>query len=109
MDDMEKKVVVPSLIKTGDSASTIDSPPRSSDSDWSDIDTDEQSCGTDCDEEAAGRLRIDTSEKSQRKNNSINVTENQNEEQLCSKQGTAQLSSTLQEQYGSTSQTDIKQ
>ena len=46
------------LDKCSGATININSPPRSSDSDWSDIDTDEQTNETD--EESADRLHIDT-------------------------------------------------
>ncbi len=68
--DSKSMEVEHSVDKSSGAATNINSPPRSSDSDWSDIDTDEQMNETD--EEAADRLRIDT--QPQTETNSLECT-----------------------------------
>jgi hypothetical protein len=71
MEDDSKSIEVEHFLeKSSGAASKKGSPPRSSDSDWSDIDTDEQTNETD--EEAADRLRIDTQPHTE--NNSLECT-----------------------------------
>ena len=62
------------------------SPPRSSDSDWSDIDTGEENNLTDDDEDVAGKLAIDTEEVAgfERNDNGKGLTESQTDKKIDS-------------------------
>ena len=60
MEKKESMVLDPSPAKSHLTNTT--SPPRSSDSDWSDIDTGEENNLTDDDEDVADKLAIDTGE-----------------------------------------------
>ena len=69
--------------KTAHSAGVITSPARSSDSDWSDIDTDEHT--NDTDEETTDRLRIvtDSAGKRNSSSNLKNQSKHENENSEC--------------------------
>ena len=62
------------------------SPPRSSDSDWSDIDTGEENNLTDDDEDVADKLAIDTGEVAsfERDDNGKGMTESQTDKKVDS-------------------------
>ena len=62
------------------------SPPRPSDSDWSDIDTDEETNLTDDDEDIDDKLHIDIPKKRKR---ARNVTKSPDNTELISLDGTA--------------------
>ena len=64
------------------------SPPRSSDSDWSDIDTEEEVVLSDDDEDIGDKLQIDIPKKKKR---AINITESPDNTEVTSLNSTAKL------------------
>ena len=97
MEDNSKREEAESLLdKTTSNAAIITSPARSSDSDWSDIDTDEHT--NDTDEETTDRLRIviDSAGKSKGSSNVRNQlkSENENSESTFKKESGSNATST---------------
>ena len=84
MEKKESMVIDPSPAKAHLANTT--SPPRSSDSDWSDIDTGEENNLTDDDEDVADKLAIDTGEVAsfERDDNGKGMTESQTDKKVDS-------------------------
>ena len=84
MEKKESTVIDPSPPKAHLDNTT--SPPRSSDSDWSDIDTGDENNLTDDDEDVADKLAIDTGEVAsfERDDNGKGLTESQNDKNVDS-------------------------
>ena len=84
MEKKESMVIDPSPAKAH--LANTSSPPRSSDSDWSDIDTGEENNLTDDDEDVADKLAIDTGELAsfERDDNGKGLTESQTDKNVDS-------------------------
>ena len=84
MEKKESTVIDPSPPKAHLDNTT--SPPRSSDSDWSDIDTGDENNLTDDDEDVADKLAIDTGEVAsfERDDNGKGLTESQTDKNVDS-------------------------
>ena len=84
MEKKEGMVLDPSAAESNLANTT--SPPRSSDSDWSDIDTGDENNLTDDDEDVADKLAIDTGEVAsfERDDNGKGMTESQTDKKVDS-------------------------
>ena len=101
MEKKESMVLDPSPAKSHLTNTT--SPPRSSDSDWSDIDTGEENNLTDDDEDVADKLAIDTGEvaSNERDDNGKGMTESQADQKVDSETKETSISNEKSIDYNS--------
>ena len=101
MEKKESVVIDPSPAKAHPANTT--SPPRSSDSDWSDIDTGEENNLTDDDEDVADKLAIDTGEvaSNERDANGKGMTESQTDQKVDSETKETSISNKKSIDYNS--------